>query len=225
MADSDQNEDSSTARPVITAKGEATLARDTLTSRGDIRRNFASSHLNAAKHFAEQLRLYEEEHVNSGWGPHSDWCRWYASAAIILSFSAIEAAVDEAEDDLGLPRRPANAPDLIPTLEKVQALLARNGSSPFDEGRNPFQSAETLRSLRNGLVHPRAEWDSARDRNEELNRKLVRLKSKLSPFLKDPDLAFPYGCMSAGIAAWAETTARDLISELRARLSLKPLSA
>lgn len=194
----------------------------TVTGTGTVRRNFSIPHLKAAEHFAEELRCHEIKHAGAGWGAHFDFCGWNGSAAIILSFSAIEAAIDEAEDDLGLPTELTDALDRAPTLEHAQALLAHRGSPSFDRGAEPYQSAELLRALRNGLVHPKAEWDNARERNKQLSNRIVRAHLQLSPFQLDPDLAFPHGCMSAAVASWAALSARQFIRELRSRLGLKP---
>jgi len=220
VADPDQNDDTAAASSVVEAAGTAT-AHATATGTATVRRNFSIPHLHAAEHFAEQLRLHEEKYAGAGWGPHFDFCSWNASAAIILSFSAIEAAVDEAEDDLALPTELSDALDRSPTLEHAQALLAHRGSPTFDKGAEPFQSAELLRALRNGLVHPKAEWDNARDRNRQLSRKILGARLGLSPFQQDPDLAFPHGCMSAEVASWTASSARQFIRELRSRLGLR----
>ena len=212
MGNSESSEDPD---PVV--MGEAA---DTFSATANVRRNFSTRHLKAADHFAEELRRHETRHAGAGWGsPHFDFCTWYASAAIILGFSAIEAAIDEAKDDLALP---PDASERAPTLHRAQTLLAHRGSVIFDKEAEPFQSTDLLRILRNGLVHPKAEWDNARDRNKHLSRKILDAHLPLSPFLSDPDLAFPYGCMSAGVATWAASSAREFVRELRSRLGLAP---
>lgn len=210
------------SKQIVAGLAANTLGAVSLTATATVRRNFSSQHLNAADHFARELHRHEAEYAGAGLGPHFDFSSWNGSAAIILSFSAIEAAVDEAEDDLGLPVELTDALGRAPTLGHAQALLALRENVLFDQGAEPFQSAELLRILRNGLVHPRAEWDNARDRNKALSRKIVGAHLQLSPFLPDPDLAFPHGCMSAGVATWAATSARQFIREFRRRLRLEP---
>lgn len=221
MSDADDQADSTVTPGVIEIEGSA-LGHVTATATATVRRNFSIPHLNAARHFADVLQKHEADHAGAGWGPHFDFCAWNASAAIILSFSAIEAAVDEIEDDLGLPTELTKAFERAPTLDHAQAILAHSGHPVFDRGAEPLQSAELLRLLRNGLVHPKAEWDNQRDRNEKLSRKIIGAHLPLSPFQADPNLAFPHGCMSSGVAAWAENAARSFIRELRARLGLPP---
>lgn len=208
--------------PRISEAVGTALAEATATATATVRRNFSIPHLNAADHFAAVLVEHEAKHLDAGWGPHFDFCSWNASAAIILSFSALEAAVDEAEDDLGLEKELTDVFERSPTLERVQAVLAHRGCRLLDRGAEPFQSAELLRALRNGLVHPKAEWDNARERNKQLSGKVVGAHLPLSPFQTDPELAFPHGCMSAGVAKWAASSARSFIREMRLRLALKP---
>jgi hypothetical protein len=223
MSDLEKSDATPSAPKVVDADAAGlTIVAAAASVEAAVRRNFSGKHLKAAAHFAEELHHHEGKHAGAGWGSHFDFCSWNASAAIILGFSAIEAAVDEAEDDLALPRELTDALDRVPTLEHVQALLAHCGSATFEKGAEPYQSAHLLRDLRNGLVHPKAEWDSARDRNKKLSKKILGAGLELSPFQPDPDFAFPHGCMSAGVARWAESSARLFIRELRSRLGLNP---
>lgn len=189
----------------------------------DQRRNFAVSHMKAARHFAEILAVHEAQHIGAGWGEHYDKCRWLASATIILSVAAIEAAIDETEDDLDLPQEFANAICKATIRDRVQALLIVKNCELLDNGAEPTQSAELLRAIRNALVNPRAEWDSAKKKNKSLSERIVSAQLPLSPFEQSQDLAFPVGCMSAGVAAWATATASEYINEFRQRLSLSQL--
>ena len=180
--------------------------------------------MSAAKHFAEQLEKHEEVHQGAGWGDHFDFCTWYGTAAIILSFSAIEAALDEVQDDLQISSYLTKTFERARALDVAQAILAFRNCIPFDRGSEPFQSADLLRALRNGLVHPKAEWDHDRVVHEKLTRRIVGQNLNLSPFVEDAKLAFPHGCMSAGVANWSARTAECFIRELRKRLDLsKPV--
>lgn len=215
----DEKLDAEATPTIVEAIGVA-RAGATVVGVATARRGFSIPHLLAAEHFARELLRHEAEHLDADWGPHFDFCTWNASAAIILSFSSIEAAIDEAEDDISLPAALAKALDRAPTLEHVQALLAHRGGTPFDPGAEPFRSADLLRALRNGLVHPKAEWDDAKDRNRKLSRRIIGARLPLSPFQPNPDLAFPHGCMSAGVASWAAASARQFIREMRSRLAI-----
>lgn len=186
-----------------------------------IRRTFALRHLWAANHFAGELIRLEQEHDGAGLGAHFDVCSWNATAALIMSFSAIEAAIDESEDDIGLPAELTSALSKAPTLDRAQAYLVHKGAIAFDRGAEPFQSTELLRVIRNGFVHPRAEWDHSQDLNRRLSQRILAAQLPMSPFWPDSTLAFPHGCMSAGTAEWAVETARKFIVEYRTRLELE----
>lgn len=220
MADVEQPESGEEESAIVQASG-AFLAEATMTAEATIRRNFSMNHLRAAEHLAEELRRYEEEHIKAGTGGNFEYCTWYATAAIMLSFAAIEAAVDEAQDDLGVQPELRDALDRAATLDHAQALLAHRSRTTFDRGAEPYQSVELLRALRNALVHPKAEWDNTAERNRTLSKKIIGAHLPLSPFQPDTDLAFPHGCMSAGVATWAASSARKFIREFRARLSLE----
>lgn len=175
----------------------------------------------AAKYHARAVEDIENENEGKPLGPHFDTASWNATAAIVLSFAAIEAALDEAAEDYGLPDNLGAALERAATLEKAQAFLDYARVGPFDRGSEPFQSAELLRVIRNGLVHPKAEWDNAKDRNDKITAKIIGARLPLSPFWPDQSLAFPHGCMSAGTALWATETARRFIVSFRNKLSLQ----
>ena len=97
-----ENEPSDDVAGVTANPAGAAQAGISETLRVRIRHNFAIQHLNAADHFVRELRHHEAEHSGEGFGPHFELCLWTASAAIVLSFSAVEAAIFEAEEDLAL---------------------------------------------------------------------------------------------------------------------------
>jgi hypothetical protein len=186
-----------------------------------LRRAFGYSHYLAAKHFAQLLKDREARFVGEGWGPHVDACIWYGSAAIILGFSAIEAAIDEARDDLRQKGLETPTYQRKPTLDLVQELIEHVKGRPFDKGATPCQDVQLLCDIRNALTHPKAEWDDERKTGLPLSRRIVQRRLPLSPFELDPDLAFPHGCMSAGVADWAADLARSFVVDFRTRLGLR----
>jgi hypothetical protein len=193
------------------------------------RPGFALPHIRAAEHFAGLLRTHEAAHEGAPFGPPFDMARWYASAAILLSFSAIEAGCDEAEDSLSIPDALHRTLQRAPFWERVAAVLAFRGIEQIDRGAEPFQSTDLLRDLRNGLAHPKAEWGDEdapdwRRTHKRLCKRVLGAGLPLSPFLQDPTTAFPYGCMSAGVAEWAAGTARAFVGELRQRLGLSRIT-
>ncbi len=160
-------------RPTIVSAAMTASAVGVASMEATARRGFTSPHLQAAEHFAQELAVHEQGRTHADFSTHYDLALWLASAAIILSFSAIEAAVDEAADDLDIPQELATCIERAPTLDKCQAILAHVGAQVFDRGRAPFQSVSLLRDIRNGLVHPRAEWDHERDVHARLTRRIL----------------------------------------------------
>lgn len=204
------------------------LGSDFFEARVRTRPGFAVPHISAAEHFAELLRAHEAAHEGAPLGPPFDVARWYGAAAILLSFSAIEAGCAEAVDSFDDPAllRSIMYGDFWPNVTKI---LRSRGANPFDEGGAIYEAADLLRALRNELAHPKAEWGdedapSWRRRHENLSKRVVVAGLPLSPFLPDPGTAFPYGCMSAGVAEWAAGTARAFVGELRERCGLSRIT-
>ena len=198
------------------------LVSVTSNATGRVRRNFAGRHLAAVAHFSEELRLHEAKHAGEELGDHFALCGHYGTAAIILSCTAIEAGIDEAKADLKVPDALSIVLDKASMLDHAQALLAHYEAEQFDKGAKPYQSVHLLRALRNGLVHPKAEYDDTKVIGKNLSSRLLAAKLPLSPFWPDPGTAFPHGCMSAGVAQWAYQSAREFMKQLRERLGLDP---
>jgi hypothetical protein len=133
----------------------------------------------------------------------------------LLAFSAMEAALDEIEDDLVIPDGLLKPLQRAPFWDRVGAVYAYAGDAETEMGIEPYQSADLLRALRNGLAHPKAEWSDELDLHQKLTKRIVGARLPLSPFIPDQASAFPLGCMSAGVAAWAASSARAFIREAR----------
>ena len=138
-----------------------------------------------------------------------------------MGSSAIEAALDETEDDLKIPEPLLIAIQRARFWDRAGAVLAYIGAEQFDKGLDPFRSADLLRALRNGLAHPKAEWFDERTTHKALSTRVISAGLPLSPFIDDPDKAFPFGCMSAGVAQWAAKTAEVFIRDFRTRCGLE----
>ncbi len=190
------------------------------TAIGDALRAYSLRHLTAAKYFAEQLTKHEAAYDGFGFGEHFETCTWYGTAAIILSFSAVEAAINEAEVELKLPDELIEALERSPAIKHAQAILAYQRCTSFDRGSTPMQRLQLLCDMRNRLVHPKAELDSQNLTRAKLSKKIVAARLPRSPFQRDPKLAFPDGCMSAGTAMWSWSTARTFIQDFRSQLAL-----
>ena len=215
MADDEQG-----APNMIHARLEVTLNDVSVEATARTRRNFGSSHLKAANHFADELAVHEDTHRGEPFGNQFDKCRWLGSAAFIMSFAAVEAAVDEAQNDLGIVGHLSEALRSATVLNRAQIVLGLHGAAVFDIGQAPYQPADILRRIRNALVHPQVEWSDELDEHKRLSNRIVSLGIPLSPFLPQPNEAFPLGCNSAAMAKWAVHTASRFVVELRQRLGL-----
>ena len=181
-----------------------------------------SQHLMAARHFSNELRRHEDEHRGEGWGSHISYTCWHGSAAIILAFASVEAAVNQAEAELFRQRKLAKRFDkAVPTLQRAREMVVLcNGSLPC--GEEPYQSVEDLRLLRNDIIHfkPRTSEEFLRWRSEQLRRSKKR--TALRP-ATDFDTEVMLGCMDTVITEWAIRSARAFIDRFWAEVGLPPL--
>ncbi|MFZ1011428.1 MAG: hypothetical protein WAN65_31615 [Candidatus Sulfotelmatobacter sp.] len=110
--------------------------------------------------------------------------------------------------------------DRQPTLAKYQIALALARVEGFPIDREPYQSADTLVSLRNFLAHPKRVFGD--DEGEE--KLILRLKSRFDfrESSSENHALFPDAVLSSGCAAWAVITAARFVSAFDAKL---PVSA
>ena len=105
-------------------------------------------------------------------------------------------------------------------FEGLAALYALKGKQPPPKGIMPWQSAALVRDVRNALVHGKAEWASEEGNHAKLSKRITSAKLPLSPFVSDPESAFPLGCMSAGVAKWAADTAGAVLKQMNVDLGM-----
>lgn len=178
------------------------------------RHGFANRHLMAVEKFTCDLREHEEKHRGEKFGPAFNIAQWLATAAYVLSYSAVEAWVSETLDDFKVSEllwKPNKSKNL---LDRCDAVLKILNKSPLDRSSPVFLDMQRLTKIRHGLVHPKAEW-STLGRGSDLSQVVLEAGFELSPFETDKKDAFPLGCMSTSGAQWAHDTAMALISELR----------
>lgn len=145
--------------------------------------------------------------------------RFYATASVIASFAFVEACINELlyqmTTDDGLTPAIQNDPAIqiiqeylnlehMPTLKKYNMMLYVYEEPPFDTGQNPYQDVNSVRRLRNALMHHSPQFDrlSARDLDQYMGDELHGKFDK-NPFAPDGGLFFPYRCMGYGCAEWA----------------------
>lgn len=203
-----------------------TLEPITVVATARTRRNFGYLHLLSAERFADELQQYEDEHAGEEFGPVWEPAWGLASASIMLSFAAIEAALNEATMDLGVPDVLASVIDKATFWDRCGALFAHLGKPPINRGRDPAQSVELLRALRNAIVHGKPEWSDELDSHAKLSARILAARLPLSPFVPpNPIDAFPLACMSAGAARWAVSTAAQFIIQFRTLAGVRPALA
>lgn len=178
------------------------------------RHGWANRLLMAVRHFADLLQKHESRHAGEKFGAPFNLAEHYATAAYVLSYSAIEGVVTEVADDMAIAAEEWSAVDRDPILERCDWLMRRATGNRLDKGSPMSQRVKMLGSLRDGLVHPKAEWSTA-GQGSKLSQLVLKAKIPLSPFETDAKDAFPLGCMSAGGARWAHDTASDFISFFR----------
>jgi hypothetical protein len=170
-------------------------------------------YLNVADAAAASLKAWEDE--NAGVRRWYDEAFMRGSVAIVLSAFALEAAINEAAtmlklDDVAfaeLDRANSNP------LNKANAIARHCGFQRVEKGSRTGQHARLLYRMRSGLAHARAEWSDEAKTHADLSSEIVQMGLPLSPFAGPIDKAFPVGCMSSGVAAWAVITAENYITE------------
>ncbi|GAB7121160.1 hypothetical protein [Natrinema sp. JCM 9743] len=107
----------------------------------------------------------------------------------------------------------------LPVLKKYQRLLAFADKSPFDQGREPYQSAYLLKEWRNRLVHAEVEWVDLDEEGEPSFAKSLEGKFKKNPI--DPDLPFPRPYLSYDCSKWCIESAFEFVEEFYNRMGLE----
>jgi len=224
-------------------KGSAIFesAAATMTASAAAKVNLSGRHLEAANLFVLHCKDLELKHAKDPW-PKQCWEQHqsYATAAIVLSSAALEAAINEffssAEDHVirGI-RMPAisnfsestiqllnelwHIVERSNTLEKYQVALTACQRDPLPRGDTTYQNARDLLSLRNSLIHFRPEWDNDLDDHAKLER---RLNGKFPENTLAPHAItwFPSKCLGAGSGEWACRSVKQFSKEFCERLKI-----
>lgn len=174
---------------------------------------FRLKYLDVARSAAESLRYFEEE--------NPALVRWYdeafmrGSVAFVMSFFAVEAALNEAMVDLDVPKGLWEPIERLQPVAKMEALAALRGFHSLPRGDSVVQRLALLSSIRNGLVHAKAEWTTDDRTHAKLSTQITKMGLPRSPYATESDRAFPVACMSGGAALWAVSSAWDFIGAFR----------
>lgn len=166
--------------------------------------------------------------------------RVYVISAVLLAVAALEGTINELFADAvdnpagracTLPESSKSrlaeavrlgALDRVSVLDKFQMALILTTGVPLETGRQPYQDAHSLVSLRNALVHYRPEpvvtigWDKEM---KGLERKLGR-KFKPNPLAGAGNPYFPDRCLGSGCAEWAAKTAIGFLEDFHLKVGL-----
>lgn len=110
-------------------------------------------------------------------------------------------------------------------IEKYEKALCIVKSESFDRGAEPYQSAASLISLRNALIHYKPEWIGTGESynntiNEKLRQKLENKIKKLNPMTPEGSLFFPHRCLGYGCAKWAVESSLNFSNEFFSKIGL-----
>lgn len=172
----------------------------------------------------------------------SDEFRPFVTAAIVLAYSFLDAGLNEfiylnapASGILSEEQKAAIA-DIASkdlrrewrqnqtTLELFNAILRLLNKKSLPKGSEPYQAAETVRSLRNLLVHPAPGRVTtfSDDPNEDLSRQ-QKITRNLRAYLKlDRSATFPAQVLTAKCAVWARRSCESFFAEFVKRSGVSP---
>lgn len=162
--------------------------------------------------------------------------RGHVLSAIVHTASFLEATINEILDAATDPRKPKKVANVDANtargwkalwlalsdsgraLSRYQAALIVAGLDPFDEGAEPWQSAQLLVQVRNHLVHFRPETVSPVDPLNLSNR----LKGRFEPNPLPGNHWDLDGWLGATCAEWAVKSARALVDDFATRTKAMP---
>lgn len=201
-----------------------------ITKASEVER-YAYDFINCARYFSNQAKASTDEDY---WKRRSS-----VLSSIIMAYASIEATLHEFLHlrvlDEGTPISPEKREvfywmlneNLTPlgqntALKRFNLILRILEKEEMKEGMEPYQSANTLRLLRNKLIHPIPELVVTLDAdNPELcmNNELTK---KLKSILKLPDNAtFPKSVLTPDCAEWASRAAERYLHEFESRAGIK----
>lgn len=212
---------------------------------GAISSPMGADYLKSAFFLAEQANQVETSPPADGF----EWTlvhRSFVTSSLLSSACALESTINEwfsYPEEIASRPRPATGLRIqrlwalgIPRtasfqiLQKYQIGLALTGSSEFDEGSEPFQSARLLVELRNWLVHYEPTWEPvpAHESSGEFppHKLMRRLRGKFAenPLCHKDAPFWPYKCLGAGCARWAAEAAHQLMDAFFERCDPKSAS-
>lgn len=211
-----------TRKGVIHGSVGSATARAAAKAEASVRRNLSGHLLSAARHNALLLANHDAMNRDRDFGAHWLPAFWMAAAAFLLAHAAAEATLNEAADDKGIDDQIMKRFSKGPVLERTNKIFDAIGLPTFPRNSEPWKSMNLLTQIRDNLVHFKPEWSHKKHKHYQLSELLIKEKLPLAPNLADPVHAFPLGCMTAGCAEWAVSTAHTFIREICRQMGTTP---
>lgn len=112
---------------------------------------------------------------------------------------------------------------ISPFLRKYQTILSVSDAEKFNTGREPYQSTELIRRVRNYFLHHEPEWIKPEEDDTKADNLSKSLKTKpfsTSPISPDSKPFFPQRCLSSSFSMWNITSATDFTQEFCTRTDI-----
>ncbi|MDP8934495.1 MAG: hypothetical protein M3N42_10225 [Cyanobacteriota bacterium] len=206
----------------------------------EVSHQLSFSHIKAAAHFAKLSYEKEDKYDDSQYSSELfDEHRSYVIGSIITAVCYLEATINELFTDVeDISSSNEWSPDVtqkmketwrdersLRLIDKYEKALCIVKSESFDRGAEPYQSAASLISLRNALIHYKPEWIGTGESynqtlNEKLRQKLEKKIKKLNPMTGEGSLFFPHGCLGYGCAKWAVESSLNFSNEFFSKIGL-----
>ena len=206
----------------------------------EVSHQLSFSHIKAAALFAKLSYEREDKYDESKSSSElRDEHRSYVIGSIITAVCYLEATINELFTDVeDISRSNEWSPDVtqrmketwrderkLRLIDKYEKALCIVKSESFDRGAEPYQSAASLISLRNALIHYKPEWIGTGESynqtlNEKLRQKLEKKIKKLNPMTREGSLFFPHQCLGYGCAKWAVESSVKFTKEFFSKIGL-----
>lgn len=211
-----------------------------------IQTDFSIIHIQSAALFARQAHAIEEAYDGKFDDRLITEHLAYVTASIITTFSFLEATINKVFTDtketnneiyktLGsqVTERMSEMWDMSlsqsKTLGKFQMALILAEKQKFDKGKTLYQDVDTLRLLRNDLVHYHPKWSqvglNVNLPPQDEKKFITRLKNKaftLNPLMSEGNPFYPKRCLSHGCAKWAIESSIKFTDKFFEKLDVKP---
>jgi hypothetical protein len=206
----------------------------------EVSHQLSFSHIKAAAHFAKLSYEIEDKYDDSKDSSELfDEHRSYVIGSIITAVGYLEATINELFTYVEyISRSNEWSPDVTQKMNeewdkerslqliiKYERALCIVKSESFNRGAEPYQSAASLISLRNALIHYKPEWIGTGESynqtlNEKLRKKLENKIKKLNPMTREGSLFFPHRCLGYGCAKWAVESSLNFSNEFFSKIGL-----